>query len=1287
MATLIVGPSGNYSSLAAAISAAQPGDTILLQDNFVGSSVDVTVDNLTFTGPASSSATFRLTPGVTAVNLDGLAPFVLLDTPSSGSGVSSTVVDGNAAANVFTVTDGIDVVHGDLGTDRLIIDYQTAITDIVANTAQTVVNAGRSVAYDGIELFTLTTGAGNDTIALGDGSHTISTGAGHDNVTLGSATGDGSVTVALGEGNNRATLGNSTATITAGDGDDVVIAGDGAKSINLGNGNNQVSVGNGQMIIQTGSGTDTIVAGNGNNVVASGDGNDQITTGSGNDTLDGGLGDDTINAGGGNDTITGGGGNDALNGEAGDDVMNGGDGNDVLNGGSGSDTASYAGASAVGPGGTIIGVSVDLNLQGQAQDTRFGFDTLTGIENLIGSSNADTLIGDSGANMLTGGGGADVLTGGGGIDAFRYTSATDSTASATDTITDFQPFIDKLDLRGVLTTGYSDATRVTITYNGNNALVTTSTGLTIDVNGLISGADITRDGMSFILFGSRYGSLVRINGDSNDNQIFGSTQEDALYGNDGNDTITGGGGADLMWGGAGADTFAFPSFGDIPAYYNQNPGNPIYSGDVIQDFQTGIDRIDLTGLDYASIELNHQTSQFTLKTASGATGFITAAGAQTSDIVGLKGSITIIGGQGTDTINGSDQGELISGLNGDDVLNGNGGGDTLSGGAGADVLNGGGGEDWAAYNQSVVVFMLAPGANTAEAIGDTFISIENLAGSNDGDILGGNDGANTINGNGGNDYLYGAGGDDILNGGALIDRLEGQGGNDTLSGDSGADFLDGGDGDDTASYASAGGGVIAYLLAPQLNAGDAAGDTYVSIENLTGSVFTDYLAGTDGQNILKGNAGDDSLYGASGDDFLNGGLGADKLDGQAGYDYAAYSDAAAGVAVFLGGAAFNTGEAAGDSYTSIEGLIGSAYADLLAGDEGNNTILAGNGNDLLFGGGGEDYLVGGDGDDQLQGGRGADLMDGGNGVDLVSYSEAASGVVAFMLAPQSNTGEAQSDNYSNIEGLVGSVFGDILGGTEGANTISGGGGNDYIFAAGGDDILEGGAGADQIEGQGGFDLASYRLAASAVIVSLDGGLAATGDAAGDTFVGIEGLLGSGFGDTLRGDGGINLLQGFGGDDTLVGLAGDDALTGDAGSDTLDGGAGADQLDGGAGADRFVFRVASDSTTAAFDTIKDFASGSDLIDLRGSGLGTVAITQSGGFFFVDADTSGGAHFHLRVAGTVVAGDILIGALPGDGIASAAPAAPADDAGFLAYTAPDHGAPIILFPAGLSPDVIV
>ncbi|HKH37120.1 MAG TPA: calcium-binding protein [Rubrobacter sp.] len=126
---------------------------------------------------------------------------------------------------------------------------------------------------------------------------------------------------------------------------------------------------------------------------------------SANETISGTSEDNITCAGGGNDTVKGLGGNDTLKGEAGNDKLLGGVGNDTLDGGLGTDTASYSASL------TAVTASVATN-----SSTGEGSDTFLGVENLLGSSEADTLTGSATNNKLTGGSGPDTEQGGSGSD-------------------------------------------------------------------------------------------------------------------------------------------------------------------------------------------------------------------------------------------------------------------------------------------------------------------------------------------------------------------------------------------------------------------------------------------------------------------------------------------------------------------------------------------------------------------------------------------------------------------------------------------------------------------------------------------------------------------------------------------------------------------------------------------------------------------------------------------------------------------------------------------------------
>jgi Ca2+-binding RTX toxin-like protein len=462
------------------------------------------------------------------------------------------------------------------------------------------------------------------------------------------------------------------------------------------------------------------------------------------------------------------------------------------------------------------------------------------------------------------------------------------------------------------------------------------------------------------------------------------------------------------------------------------------------------------------------------------------------------------------TFTGTAGNDTLIGTRGDDTLIGKDGNDVLIGGAGADTLIGGDGIDTASYANAtagVRAYMgIPPWTNSGDAAGDTYCGIENLTGSAFDDSLVGDNNAN------------------VLDGGAGMDALIGGGGNDVLIGGAGGDFLAGDDGIDTASFATARMGVVANLGTKTGTVGDAAGDRYEGIENLTGSAFDDMLTGDDGMNVLDGGAGDDTLVG---------GLGPDLLIGGDGRDMASYATANHAVVANLTASYLNGGDAAGDRYDGIENLKGSAYDDKLTGDYKDNVLDGGAGNDVLVDGGG-----------------GNDVFIGGVGIDTVSYAASAGAVIANLLAPSLNGGVAAGDFYSTVENLTGTAFADQLTGDAGDNVLDGGAGDDALNGGSGNDILIGGAGKDSLNGGAGIDTASYATATAGVTASLTPGpgpgFNGTGDAAGDMFVSIENITGSAYDDKLTGSSLANVIEGGGGNDWLTGGGGNDTFVFHAG---------------------------------------------------------------------------------------------------------------------------------------------
>ncbi|WP_243373215.1 M10 family metallopeptidase [Microvirga solisilvae] len=226
------------------------------------------------------------------------------------------------------------------------------------------------------------------------------------------------------------------------------------------------------------------------------------------------------------------------------------------------------------------------------------------------------------------------------------------------------------------------------------------------------------------------------------------------------------------------------------------------------------------------------------------------------------------------------------------------------------------------------------------------------------------------------------------------------------------------------------------------------------------------------------------------------------------------------------------------------------------------------------------------------------------------------------------------DPRSLIENAKGGSGSDIIKGNTARNSLFGNAGNDKLYGYSGNDILNGGLGKDALYGGWGTDCVSYSDAKSAVSIDLMRSSKNGGAALGDTIYEVEGVIGSAYSDTIRGNGGNNIIKGGAGNDKIYARGGNDVLDGGAGNDMLYGNAGQDTMTGGSGSDVFVF---AETGITEIDTIRDFSSRYDRIDLRAIDADTGTAGDQAFTYIFMTDFSGKAG-ELRCLEGVVLGDV-------------------------------------------------
>jgi Ca2+-binding RTX toxin-like protein len=772
----------------------------------------------------------------------------------------------------------------------------------------------------------------------------------------------------------------------------------------------------------------------------------------GNDLIQGRGGPDRLNGGEGDDELFGGAGNDLLVGENGKDRLEAGEGDDRLEGGADDDTL-YAGA---------------------------------GDDILIGGSGNDFLNGELGSNTYDAGDGDDSLyaTYDGGPLVFTVDggAGTDFLGISISYLLS-SPALSLLDsLAGGSTIANLESISVWGNDNGNDLV----------------GSPIK----DFLTGGAGIDSLAGGGGDDylqgldGSDDLSGGAGADYLTGGAGDDRLEGGSQSDTLVGGPGADRFIYASASDSTSSAN----------DYIEDFESGIDKIDVSALTPTGVSWTQGSyantggvySQVTVTSAGGDLSLFVDGPVQLSDFVMTAApGPPIVGGAGADVIQGTGGADTIRGLGGNDTLNGLGGNDLLDGGAGADLMRGGTGNDSYVVDQSGDRAEEAANGGSDEIRSSITLVlpdyVENL-------IL---TGTAAVNGTGN----------------ALPNMLTGNGAANILNGAAGADWMAGGLGNDVYLVDSG------DLVVEDANAGTDEVRTALDAYTLTANV--EKLTGTSpsGQR-LTGNGLANVITGGAGGDVIDGGAGADRMSGGLGDDSYYIGDP--------GDVVVDTGGLDRVS-TTLADTTAPAGVEFLTGLLNSGQTLRGNALDnSISGGTGADRMVGGAGNDQYWVSWGDNVVEAADGGTDEVYTELPS----YTLT-------------ANVERLFGfGSLGQILTGNALANVID---------ASLGADIIDGGAGADRMVGWKGNDVYFVGDLGDVVVENPDEGTDEVRTTLSDTTAAanverLTGLLDTG--QTLRGNALGNLIAGGAGADRMVGGAGDDvylASTGDIIVEAVDGG--------------------------------------------------------------------------------------------------------------------------------------
>jgi Ca2+-binding RTX toxin-like protein len=631
-------------------------------------------------------------------------------------------------------------------------------------------------------------------------------------------------------------------------------------------------------------------------------------------------------------------------------------------------------------------------------------------------------------------------------------------------------------------------------------------------------------------------------GEDGNDVLLGQDGNDGLYGGAGDDTLDGGLGNDTVSGGLGRNVFLFKC-GDGNDAIQHSGTNP---DDTVR-FDASIDpsNVAVTGsLEYLTLTVISTGEQINMESSwpkKAWLGQVEFADGTVWSSLELR-TRTMTGTGADDMRFGGDDNDLVSGLAGNDFLSGGAGDDTLDGGTGNDTLVGGDGAD-------VYLFRRGDGNDSISEFSENWnpeerhniLRFDSSINKNDlllrMDWLGqdlhislkGTDDSITLQrwtpkyaflekiefadgsswnsldliklaglGTSGDEGIWGTDAGDYLSGLEGEDFLDGRNGNDTLSGGAGNDNLNGGNGSDLYLYGRGDGH-------DELYDGNNGGNNDDVLRFDSSIAVTDVTLKRDDTTLIINIAGDSDTI-------------------RLWQWFKKNVDHGVGRIEFADGTVWDVEEimhrTAPIATDGDDLMYGTADGELLSGGAGNDTLSGMGGGDLLVGGEGDDYLIDFDGADTLDGGAGNDRLAGGNECVYLFKRGDGNDVIDTYLPRITIRFDA-------------SVRPDEV-----AISAS----QRYL-------ILRMPGSTDTIT------LSNWSPSQNVRVEFADGTIWNQDDVMAALFIGTaqnDVIIGSNWGEYLRG------------------LSGNDSLYSDQGDDTLQGGSGNDQLDGFLGNDRYLF---------------------------------------------------------------------------------------------------------------------